>query len=141
LAISPDVSVLCNKGTALLAIEKYEEAIQCFSAVTNKEPGNWVAWNNKGVAFYHLKKYPEALECFSESLNINPDFLKALNNKGYVLTHFKRYEEALGCFDKILELGPYVEPTYYEPYNKSASICKENIIHEIKNMVSKSLGT
>jgi hypothetical protein len=60
------------KGNALLALERYEEAIGCFEKVLQMAP-NAMAWYEKGLCCHHLRRYDEAVECFDKTLIECPD--------------------------------------------------------------------
>jgi tetratricopeptide (TPR) repeat protein len=60
------------KGTALSALGRYDEAIQCFDKSLQLHPSALI-WHKKADCCYHLGKRQEALECFDKALQICPD--------------------------------------------------------------------
>ena len=45
-----------NRGTALVALKRYEEAIQSYDKAIELDPKKGNAWNNRGVALRQLKR-------------------------------------------------------------------------------------
>ncbi|MGC1120229.1 MAG: tetratricopeptide repeat protein, partial [Candidatus Methanofastidiosia archaeon] len=95
-----------NKGDSLYEMEKYEEALECYSRALEINPKNEDAWNNKGNSLYKMEKYQEALECHKRALEINPKNEDAWIYKGNSLDELEENEEALECYDKALGLNP-----------------------------------
>jgi tetratricopeptide (TPR) repeat protein len=54
-----------NKGYALIQLEKYEEAIECYDKAIKIEPNDALAWDTKGIALVNLGKNNEAIECYA----------------------------------------------------------------------------
>ena len=55
------------KANALLALERYAEALECFEKVLATVP-NAIAWYKKGLCCHHLGRHEEAIECFNKVL-------------------------------------------------------------------------
>ncbi len=55
------------KANALLALERYEEAMECFEKVLEIDP-NSLVWYEKGLCCYHLGRFQEAVQCFDKAL-------------------------------------------------------------------------
>jgi pentatricopeptide repeat protein len=68
LAINPDyVPAWGLKAAALLALERYGEAMECFEIVLKIDP-NPRAWYEKGLCCCHLGRFQEAVQCFDRAL-------------------------------------------------------------------------
>ena len=59
------------KGTALLGLKRYEEALQCF-ARSLEIHANASIWHKKGLCCYHLGRHEQAVECFNEAIRCCP---------------------------------------------------------------------
>jgi len=59
------------KGTALLGLERYGEALECFDKSLETHPSA-LAWHRKGVCCYHLGRREEARQCFDRALETCP---------------------------------------------------------------------
>jgi tetratricopeptide (TPR) repeat protein len=73
LALNPDYAPAWGmKADALLTLERYEEALECFDRVLQMNPGA-VAWYEKGLCCARMRRYREAAECFDKTLAACPD--------------------------------------------------------------------
>ena len=72
-----DIGDLVKKGKALLAENKFEEALGFFEQALLLNQNDPELWNNKGVALRSIGRYDEALECFNKSLELDPRDKKA----------------------------------------------------------------
>lgn len=93
-----------NKGVALDALGRHEDALQAYDKATELSPKDKKAWINKGAALSELLRNEEALEAFNKAIDLDPASKMALNNKGRVLTLLGRDEEAEKSFQKAMEL-------------------------------------
>jgi tetratricopeptide (TPR) repeat protein len=119
---------LMNKGNALLALGRLEEAIDCHDEVIGiyrrlvevegrMELENYLAsaLMSKGVALRALGRYREAIDCYDEAIEIYRrlvevegrvelanDLAGALMNKGVALSDLGRLEEAIDCHDEAI---------------------------------------
>lgn len=84
LQIRPnDTSILLHLAWGLLAQNKLDSAIQCFSEVINKNKNKWEALNGRGVCFLNKKKLDFALADFRQVLNINHMYLNKTDSALY----------------------------------------------------------
>jgi tetratricopeptide (TPR) repeat protein len=99
---------LNNKGVALLQLEKYSEAVECFDKVIKQNPADNLAWYNKGYALFCQKNYTEsikALNIFISRYQVKDDFYKYglyLEAKNYF--ELQKYKESLELVDKSLDI-------------------------------------
>ncbi len=95
-----------NKGGALNALGRHEEAIRCHDKALGIDPDSAVVWHNKGVALFGLRRHDEAIACYDKALSIDPQYARAWSNKGLALKTRWREGEAISCYDKALEIDP-----------------------------------
>ncbi len=93
-----------NKGSSLVALGYFEEAISCYDHALKLDSGNTKIWDNKGVVLADLGCNEKALACYDRALNINPKDADAWVNKGFSLHALGRYKEALACCDRALSV-------------------------------------
>ncbi len=101
---APDENMV--KGNLLYSQGKYEEAIECFTKLLEKDPKNKTSWNNKGLALGKFGRVYEAIECYDKALEIAPRDPVVLNNKGSALFKKGRVSEALECYRTALDKNP-----------------------------------
>ena len=108
--------ILFSKGVSLMALKRYEEAIECFKSAIKLNPTYIEAYQNRGLcyAYFNPPKMTEAIKCFdfiTEQYAKYPDprfvdeVAKAWNDKGVCYLRLKKYDEAINCFEKAYLLG------------------------------------
>ena len=73
LESDPDASTWNRKGNALMELNRFKEALECYNSALSLEPENEVFLSNKGVAFMELNHFEKAMQCFRKVLIINPE--------------------------------------------------------------------
>jgi serine/threonine protein kinase len=115
-----------NKGRALDALHKYEEAVQCYDKGLAINPKSITAWYWKSVALVMLNKYKDAIHCCDKILEINPLNVNILRDKGKILSWDKKYQDAIICFDKILDVDSDYEDAWCGKKNALYELGKHN---------------
>jgi tetratricopeptide (TPR) repeat protein len=95
-----------TKGSALVDLGRYEEAITAFDQAIDINPDDHAALYNKGVALDKLGRYEDAITAYDQALAIKPDKHAAINNKGVALGKIGRYEDAIAAYDQALAIKP-----------------------------------
>tara|TARA_Y100000590_G_scaffold414676_1_gene511791 strand:+ start:3622 stop:5910 length:2289 start_codon:yes stop_codon:yes gene_type:complete len=99
-------SALFNKGTILLKLEKYEDAIDAFNEKMLSVTTDADTYYNKAIAHNELKQWDEAVYAAKKAREINPKLVDAWRLEGSALDDLEKYEDAIACFDKAIELEP-----------------------------------
>jgi tetratricopeptide (TPR) repeat protein len=120
-----------NKGIALSALGRHEEAIECYDKILYRVKKDPVAYYNKGIALSTLGRHEEAIECYDKAIEINPQYSDVYYNKGTNLLTLGRKEEALDSFTTLLK---------YDSKNLDGLLGKANSLIQLnKNREAKSL--
>ena len=101
-----DAEGLHNRGTALLAQRRYEEALASYDKALAIRPGYIAALHCRGIVLRNLNRPAEALASHDRALAIRPDDAEGLYVRGNALLALKRYAEALTSFDRALAIHP-----------------------------------
>jgi predicted amidophosphoribosyltransferase len=125
-----------SKASALLLLDRYQEALECSEIAIKINSKNEIAWVIKGNAQSKLGNQLEALKSFNEAIKLNPSYEIAWNNKGNALARMKNYDEALRCYNEAIKLSPnYREAWVNKGYvlaklgkYKDAAECAEKVI-------------
>ncbi len=83
------------KASCLNDLGRYEEAMEIFDAMLEKNPRSVFANMGKGVALMGLGRYKEAIRFFDRLLKMNPNFKEAQVYKGMALFLMGKVEEAM----------------------------------------------
>ena len=95
-----------NKGAALKALDRHEEALGCYDKALALDPGNANAWVNKGISLQALGRSEEALSCYDKALALDPQHAGAWGSMGATLEDIGQHQQAIECFDKALAIDP-----------------------------------
>ena len=120
IAIKPDLhEAFSNKGVALAALGRTEDAIAAYDAAIAIKPDLHEAFYNKGVALKALGRPEDAIDAYDAAIAIKPDYHEAFYNKGVALAALGRPEEAIDAFDAAIA----IKPDYHEAFsNKGVAL-------------------
>jgi len=108
-----DAQALKERGNALLASKRAEEALAIYDRALALQPDYIAALYNRGLALLQLKRAGEALSSFDRVLALAPDDAEALTERGNALLDLKRAGDALASYDSALALkSDYVAALY-----------------------------
>ena len=97
LATNPDIpEAWNNRGVALYALGRIEEAGESYDRCLELDPENLDALRNKGFLLRNQKKLEEALQVYDSVLQKGGDAFD-MESTAAVLTALGRLEEALNC--------------------------------------------
>lgn len=95
-----------NRGTALIELDRLNEALASFESVLVRDPDSVDALINCGTVLIKLKRPAEAFEKYDRAVALDPDRSIALTSRGVALTLLDRHEEALACHEQALRIDP-----------------------------------
>jgi tetratricopeptide (TPR) repeat protein len=101
-----DVGALNNRGNALLALRRFDEALASYDRALALRPAYADALCNRGAALHALKRYDEALVACDRTIALQPDYAEAHSNRGNTLRQLQRYTDAVDACDRALALAP-----------------------------------
>ena len=117
---SPDVRATeedaFDKGVKLMGQQRYEEAIQAFSAAIEIIPRDHQAYNYRGVARALTGNYDGAIEDYSKAIEIRPRYAEAYNNRGFARTQNGDLRGTINDYTRALEINPF----FVDAYNNKA---------------------
>jgi tetratricopeptide (TPR) repeat protein len=107
LELKPDrLDALNNRGSALAACGRLEEALVCWERAIAIDPGHIEAMQNRARILMGLERYEESLAAFDRIIEEEPHRVDALSNRGLVLAKLARHEESLRSYDMALAINP-----------------------------------
>ena len=106
LAIQSSPPAWANRASALLGLDRPEEALESANRALQLYPQLAVAWISRGYALHRMNRLAEAVESFDRALAILPDHFPAWLRRGEALWTLGRNDEALESFDRALVLDP-----------------------------------
>ncbi|MEC4984765.1 MAG: tetratricopeptide repeat protein [Oscillatoria sp. PMC 1068.18] len=101
-------------GETIDNTENYQQAIADYTAVTNLDPTNALAYFQRGIVHYRLKDYDRAIADFTQAIALDDDRLDAYINLGIAYAEGKQdYGRAIFYFGRTKEKNPQYAPGYY----------------------------
>jgi tetratricopeptide (TPR) repeat protein len=94
-----------NRGTELIALQRYEDAIADFNVGLAANPKLDHLYGNRGSAYLHLEKYPEALRDYDKAIELNAENSKYYYGRGLILQKLNNIEAARTNFQKSCDLA------------------------------------
>ncbi|MDX1923856.1 MAG: tetratricopeptide repeat protein, partial [Rickettsiaceae bacterium] len=108
----PNYKDALKKGKELLALKKYEDAIDSFDEVIRQNPNDAAVYHHKGVGLLMLGRYHDAIALFNKAISLNPDHVDAHYNKGLALEKLGNYQDAINSYDAALIINPNLAPLH-----------------------------
>ena len=96
-------------GQALMAIERYEEAVLCYQKITQialQTPVQIAGYQGLRDAWVKLDNWTEALPCYQALAELQPHSNMAHHEWGDVLNRLNRWVEAVSAFRQAIALNP-----------------------------------
>ncbi len=100
---------LTEKAYSLLALEKFDESIECCKLAIEKHPGESTlktVYVTYGNALDSQKKTDKSIEIYDEGIEQFPDFYLLHFNKGITLMSVNKLDEAMQSFQSSVKLNP-----------------------------------
>ncbi len=91
-----------NRGLALQALGKKEEAEKDYLKALAFNPNSFEARVNLGAVLFDKKQYAEAEEQFKKALELKPANASANYNYARTIAKLGRHKEAIGFYEKLL---------------------------------------
>ena len=95
------------KATALLKLEKYDEALDAINKAIEFDKKDPFLWSKKEEILHDLEKYDESLDALNNVIKFAPELKEdSFPIKAHTLGHLEKYEEALELYTKYLKKDP-----------------------------------
>jgi tetratricopeptide (TPR) repeat protein len=101
-----NVFALNNRGVALQALKRFDEALASFERAIALRPEYAEAHSNRANVLKALGRLDQALASYDRALGLRPDYAEAHSNRGDVLRELKRFDEALASCERAIALRP-----------------------------------
>jgi tetratricopeptide (TPR) repeat protein len=112
---------LCNRGSALHDLGRWEEALADCDHALGIDADYPAAHFNRGNALQALGRLEEAVGSFDRAIALRPDFAEAHFNRGNALHEQNRLEAALASYDSAIA----ALDTYPEAHSNRGLVLKE----------------
>ncbi|MBW2603506.1 MAG: tetratricopeptide repeat protein [Deltaproteobacteria bacterium] len=114
-----DATYQSNLAIVLQALNRTDEAIQCYRRAINLNPEFFEAYFNLGTLLQSMDKSADAIQCYRNTLKLNENFAAAQNNLGMLLAATGNIEEGISCLQKAVQ----IDPNFAVAFNNLAYAC------------------
>lgn len=112
-----------NRGRALAALNRSEEALVSYAAAGRFDPNNPVPWLRLGYLALQMNQYHRALDAFGAALDRQSDRPDALQGRAQCLAALGRAPEAIDAHTKLLAVAPDSDYTRGELFHAKMYCC------------------
>ncbi|KAL5968219.1 Small glutamine-rich tetratricopeptide repeat-containing protein beta [Taenia solium] len=97
---------LKTQGNSFMALDKFDEAIDCYSQAIALDPTNAIYYCNRAAAKSRLNKDNDCIEDCEKAVEIDPTYSKAYGRMGLAYCSVGKYEKAIEAYKKAISLDP-----------------------------------
>lgn len=126
-----------NKAVSFHALQRHEEALECYERALQLAPNDGDLWQNKGAVLVGLKRFGEAIESLGTAVSLSPKDSDVWNNKGLAHRELRQLDASLDCFKKAAHISPR-DPLVCK--NLAQVLCERGQIAEAMEWILKGLG-
>ena len=105
----PQVRMLMDEGRAAMDARRFDEALELFSEVIERDPNYAEGWNRRATLYYLMGRFEKSLADINKVLALEPRHFGALSGRGLVLIRLDRLHEAIDAFQAALEVNPHMQ--------------------------------
>ncbi|AET65211.1 tetratricopeptide repeat protein [Methanothrix harundinacea] len=137
-------------GIELCENDRFEDAIDIYSEIVQKDPNLISAWINMGLIYYLLGIYEKSNACCNRAIAIDPKSTMALYCKRVIYYKQNEFNKSNEYYQRVLEIDPnffslnWISDTVYVKHNKAVEYFtffgtyNKNIIIKIINSTASS---
>lgn len=112
-AIKDDPKTHVSRGAALVALRRYDEAMEEYRRVIAMVPDEADAYYGIGNIHFRQGNLQAAIIEYEKALAVKPDYVNALNNLGAIFIELERWDDAISILQRSIELHPDFVESYY----------------------------
>jgi tetratricopeptide (TPR) repeat protein len=99
-------------GNSLVELQKFQQAIECYSRAIKLNPKLATAYHNLGEMLVDQKRWDEAIANYRQAIALNPDSFESYHSLGKTWADRGECDRAIACYRKSLELNPNYARAY-----------------------------
>ena len=104
-----NLTLIMQKGSNLININKPNDAINIFTNLINLDPYWAEAWNKRATVFYLIGEYQKSQDDIDKVLELEKRHFGALAGQGLVNIKLKNYEKAIESYEKVQQIYPSMQ--------------------------------
>ncbi|MHA1124054.1 MAG: tetratricopeptide repeat protein [Candidatus Heimdallarchaeota archaeon] len=106
-------------GEMAYLIENYQDSLNSFKRICEKEPDNEIAWHNLGLSYYNLGFHDEAISALNVAIGLDPKSADSYYVQATIYAENYLFDDALLSLESAIMLGDHYqiqarnEPSFY----------------------------
>ena len=105
----PQIQELMDQGRAAMDAQRFDEALELFDEVIERDPNYAEGWNRRATLHYLTGRFEKSLADINKVLALEPRHFGALSGRGLVLTQLDRLHDAIEAFRAALAVNPHMQ--------------------------------
>jgi tetratricopeptide (TPR) repeat protein len=127
---NPQIRRLFEEGTHALTQGRWQDAVDAFTRIIERDPDFAEGWNKRATAYYLMGEYRKSLADCDEVVKRNPLHYGALSGYGMIYTQLDQPARALEYFERALAVNPNMDGV-----RTSIETLRELLIQQRKNAI------
>ncbi len=109
-----DALTYYQQGLALLAAEKFEEAVKAFNLAIKLKPDYADAYYRLGEAYSQIDEFKKALDAYKGAVRYQPTSALAYSKLGAAYSNVADYKKAIEAYIEAIRLDPKAADVHYK---------------------------
>ena len=101
-----EINRLMEQGVTLMESRQYDEAIDIFSQIIEREPDFAEGWNKRATVYYLQDELSASMRDVQRTLALEPRHFGALSGLGLIFTELGDYQAAIKAYQDVLKIHP-----------------------------------
>jgi protein O-GlcNAc transferase len=118
-----DAGTHFNYGNVLLALQRFDDALDEFGKAAALRPGFAEAHLNRGNILLQRKLPEQAIASYDAAIRARANYADAFCNRGHAFEELKRFDEALASYDEALAI---------DGNNAQFYAARGNVLHKLR---------
>ncbi|CAB0035055.1 unnamed protein product [Trichogramma brassicae] len=97
---------LKNQGNTLMKMEKFNDALKCYSKAIEMDNRNAIFYCNRAAVYSKIGNHHSAIKDCEAALSIDPTYSKAYGRLGLAYSNLNDFKKSKEFYEKALELEP-----------------------------------
>ncbi|XP_076352981.1 small glutamine-rich tetratricopeptide repeat-containing protein beta-like isoform X1 [Tachypleus tridentatus] len=131
---------LKNEGNNLMKLEKYTDAIECYTKAIMLDGNNAVYYCNRAAAHSKLNDHHAAIQDCEKAIHIDSTYSKAYGRMGLAFASLDQHARARDCYKKAVDIDPHNE-SYITNLRVAEERVRENPIGPAGGQTGEASGS
>jgi tetratricopeptide (TPR) repeat protein len=105
---SDTIDLLIANGDKAMTTQRYERALELFTAAINLDPEYAEAWNRRATLNYAMGRYDDSVRDIQKTLALEPRHFGALSGLGLIYDALDKPEGALKAYREAVSINPHI---------------------------------